>query len=296
MSPKPSPSPSPSRKESATLAGEVYEKFVLQVYQQLLQQDSVKTVDARHNILLKGRSGRSYQTDVYWEFDLAGVRYRTCVECKEVTRRISGETVGAFADKLNDIGGMTGIFVTTAGYQRAAKLRAKDAKIRLLVLHPILKEIHATLNVKTPIISGETLQFDLQRVRALRVATGLESFQFSFNSTADQFHLVTGDGTPAGTLADVMQAEPTTEGRHEISLDSFCVPSEIGPLPLMGLTYDVKFSTYSTEIIARSDDTAMAIIEDVLANTSEYVHEDGRRERAPAAAQRKSKPSGAPHA
>lgn len=59
-----------------------YELLVQELHQALLNNDGVENINVRHNVKIKGRSGATHQIDVYWEFKLAGVTYKTCIECK----------------------------------------------------------------------------------------------------------------------------------------------------------------------------------------------------------------------
>ena len=61
-----------------------YEKFTQEIYQQLLSTDlgNVKTVEVLHNVKLRGRSGQDHQIDVFWEYEIAGLRHKVAIECK----------------------------------------------------------------------------------------------------------------------------------------------------------------------------------------------------------------------
>ncbi|PVZ77835.1 hypothetical protein C9426_35385 [Serratia sp. S1B] len=61
------------------------ESHVQDVYQQLLDIQGSKTIVAR-NVQISGREGSSYQIDVYYEFEMAGINHRVAVECKNRPR------------------------------------------------------------------------------------------------------------------------------------------------------------------------------------------------------------------
>ena len=67
-----------------------YEKFTQEIYQQLLNTDfgNVKTVEVLHNVKLRGRSGQEHQIDVYWEYEIAGLRRKVAIECKNYKQLI----------------------------------------------------------------------------------------------------------------------------------------------------------------------------------------------------------------
>jgi hypothetical protein len=70
-----------------------YEKLVKDLHEALLHADGVQTIDVRHNVKIKGKSGATHQIDVYWEFKLAGVTYKTCIECKHYGTKIKKPTL-----------------------------------------------------------------------------------------------------------------------------------------------------------------------------------------------------------
>ena len=107
--------------ETADMSGTEYEHLARDIYQALLQSDGVDTVDVKHNIDVAGRSGCSHQIDVYWEFRLAGVVYKTAIECKRYNKPLEIGRVRDFYAALTDIGNIQGIVVTTVGYQSGAK-------------------------------------------------------------------------------------------------------------------------------------------------------------------------------
>ena len=45
-----------------------YEKFAQEIYQGLLNEESIKAIQVQHNVKLRGKSGQLHQVDVYWEY------------------------------------------------------------------------------------------------------------------------------------------------------------------------------------------------------------------------------------
>ena len=43
-----------------------YELFTREIYQQLVDADTVKATKVQHNVKLEGKSGQKHQIDVYW--------------------------------------------------------------------------------------------------------------------------------------------------------------------------------------------------------------------------------------
>lgn len=96
------------------------EEHVKRVYQTLLELDGERAVVAR-NVLVQGRDGGSYQIDVYYEFELAKVRHRVAIECKNTKRAVERKDVLAFKAVLDDCLGMQGVIVSMNGFQQGAK-------------------------------------------------------------------------------------------------------------------------------------------------------------------------------
>lgn len=110
-----------------------YEKFTQEIYQQLLSADlgNVKTVEVLHNVKLRGRSGQEHQIDVFWEYDIAGLRHKVAIECKNYKQLIPVGKIRDFYGVLSDLNNVSGIMVTKEGYQKGAKEYAKHYGISL---------------------------------------------------------------------------------------------------------------------------------------------------------------------
>src|SRR5690606_30684829 len=76
-----------------------FEDHVQYVYQTLLRLDGHTVVVAKDACLV-GSDGAEYQVDVYYEFEVAGIRHRVAIECKNKQRRVERNDVLAFKAKL----------------------------------------------------------------------------------------------------------------------------------------------------------------------------------------------------
>ena len=59
-----------------------YEQLTKQIFEQLVNQNEVKTVKLEHNVILQGKT-TTHQIDVYWEFERGGIKYATIVQAKD---------------------------------------------------------------------------------------------------------------------------------------------------------------------------------------------------------------------
>ena len=111
-----------------------YEILTKNIHETLMRAEGHNTVSVDHDVKVPGRSGHHHQIDVFWKFKVAGIEYRTAVECKHYSRPVSIETVKGFSSLLDDIGNISGIIVTTVGFQKGAQSFAESRGVRLLTI------------------------------------------------------------------------------------------------------------------------------------------------------------------
>ena len=80
-----------------------YELFTREIYQQLVDADTVKATKVQHNVKLEGKSGQKHQIDVYWEYEIAGVTHKVAIECKNYSKPIAIGKVRDFYGVLSDL-------------------------------------------------------------------------------------------------------------------------------------------------------------------------------------------------
>lgn len=98
-----------------------YEKLVQHIYQQIVDCSSIDTIEVRHNVTLKGKT-TTHQIDVYWEFNLGGILYRTVIQAKNWASLVSQGAMLTFKAVLDELpNGTKGIFITKTGYQKGAR-------------------------------------------------------------------------------------------------------------------------------------------------------------------------------
>ena len=118
-------------------SGRAYEVFVTSLQQAILLSDAITT---QQNILvqrdkrIKGKSGRARQFDVYWEYELGGITYRTIIECRDHSRPLSIDQIDGLAGKMRDFPGIRAAMATSAGYQSGARDMADEYDIDLLIV------------------------------------------------------------------------------------------------------------------------------------------------------------------
>lgn len=114
-----------------------YEELVQEIYQALLDgssdKDKIEGTLVQHNVVLQGKSGTSHQIDVYWEFEIAGIKYATIVEVKDWKTPVKQEQLHSFKSVLDDIpGSPCGVYVSRSGFQSGAIVYAEYNGIKLI--------------------------------------------------------------------------------------------------------------------------------------------------------------------
>jgi hypothetical protein len=162
-----------------TNTGKEYEKFVASIQQALLNAENITTqknikVEVDKKIIDNCCIERQF--DIYWEYEMGGLTYKTVIECKDYTSNVSIEKIDALIGKTRDIPDLKPVFATKKGYQSGAKTKAEKNKIDLLIVReqndsdwtaedgtPLIKQIcidmhlcmPAHIHRFNPIIDGE---------------------------------------------------------------------------------------------------------------------------------------------
>ncbi|WP_330206591.1 restriction endonuclease [Pseudomonas sp. AM14(2022)] len=117
--------------------GRDYEIFVQNLQQAMLDSEKFsdqKTIKVERNKKIIDNFGVEREFDLYWEYELAGVVYKTIIECKDYASRVSIEKIDALIGKIRDIPDLKPVFATKTGYQSGAEQKAKHNRIDLLIV------------------------------------------------------------------------------------------------------------------------------------------------------------------
>jgi hypothetical protein len=116
--------------------GIAYENLVQSIFQEIVNQYSVKTITVQRRVPMQGfKTKANYVIDVYWEYILGGIVYRTIVQAKDWKSKVKQEQVLALIGVLDDIPGQPrGVLVTRTGFQAGAKKVAQANGIKLFLL------------------------------------------------------------------------------------------------------------------------------------------------------------------
>lgn len=148
--------------------GKEYETFVASLQQALLNAENIttqKNIQIELNKKIIDNCGIKREFDLYWEYELGGLIYKTVIECKDYNSNIAVEKIDALIGKIRDIPDLRAVFATKKGYQSGAKKKAQRNKIDLLVIreqndsdwedkdgNPFIKSIHINMQINMPAV------------------------------------------------------------------------------------------------------------------------------------------------
>jgi Restriction endonuclease len=197
-----------------TNTGIPYELVVQSIFQEILDQEGAHTIRVEHNVELKGRT-TTHQIDVLWRFSIGGITYTTLVQAKDLKSKIKKETVLAFRAVLDDIPEQPrGVLVTSSGFQSGAKSLAERHGIKLYLLRPLLPEFTTTTlgYVKVSLDLHERVLRAIIFDPEVRTKFFLADPPTPTRSPIPKVYyprnlqLLGDDGTPLGTVQDVLKA------------------------------------------------------------------------------------------
>lgn len=117
--------------------GDEYEEFVSKIYSAILKSDNIvnsKTIQIELKKKIKDKSGINREFDLYWEYELGGLVYKTIIECKDFNKKIPIEKIDSLIGKLEDLPDLKAVFATKLGYQSGAEKKAISHNIELLIV------------------------------------------------------------------------------------------------------------------------------------------------------------------
>lgn len=265
--------------------GKEYERLTQLVFYQIINQNSVRTIDVKHDVILQGKT-TSHQIDVYWEFNLGGIVYRTVIQAKDWKNKVPQKEMLAFKSILEDLPtGTKGIYVAKSGYQMGAKTvaeangiaiyelrepndqdwkgRVKDIDIQLEIRCPIYNELKLNLDQKW-IEDNVALEKDIERRHAFKSDTIVKN----------------GQGDSICKISDIIMqlveksGDTVTTQKHSFDEDAFI---EFNGVCIKVLSISGEFGySYSKETIHIDGGSLVGLIlKDIVNNTVVTFDKDG---------------------
>lgn len=143
--------------------GNSYEDFVNAVYTAILnaeaQNKKIQTIEIQKKKIIKSADGTNAEIDLYWEYEIAGVKNSVAIECKNHGRTVDISKVRDFADKIANISGLKGLMVTQKKFSEQAIAKANARNIDLLIIRPTqdedwdgyVRSIHTNFIIDSPV-------------------------------------------------------------------------------------------------------------------------------------------------
>lgn len=275
--------------------GIAYELFTRQIFDQIVNQNSVSTIAIQHNVILQGAK-TTHQIDVYWEFEVGGVKYATAVQAKDWANPVNQGELIKFNGVLEDIPGQPrGIFVTKTGYQAGARKFANECGILLYELREAseedlknrIKTIVITLVSYAPHASGFNLILDnvwhRNEKERLNIAPN-DTFSISIAGMPNEIVFTDITGAPLTNVEKILHSfypsnykelEPTLK-THTFSEDTFVITGDarFPKVKVKGLGATVSVSRAEDEIQLGGVDIVRFILRNIVDNSERLFDED----------------------
>lgn len=117
-----------------------YEVLVQSIFQEIHNQETANNIIVERDVKLIGKSGTTHQIDVFWQFEIGGIKYSTIVQAKDWASSVKQEQILALKSVLDDLPRQPrGIIVTRKGFQKGARKFAESHGIELFELKEISK-------------------------------------------------------------------------------------------------------------------------------------------------------------
>lgn len=263
-----------------------YEKLAQDIYQAISNAEGVKNINVQHNIKLPGKSGCNHQIDVYWEFEMMGIKHCVAIECKNYSSEVSVGKVRDFFGVLHDVGNTKGIFVTKVGYQSGAEKFANYYGI-------VLKELrfptatdwegrvkNIVLTIHALFINIKERNFDIDVEWLLANSNFKEGDQISFGGMPDELKIVDSSGKVVTTLHELENSLPRDNAEinkeaHPQFSDGFLVGPAGERFKLKGIRYLYDVVSETQTSITEGDAIAKAILKDVSSGAIKFFDNNG---------------------
>ncbi len=280
-----------------------YEILTQQIFQALHDQDQVKNITVQHNVQLQGKTLK-HQIDVYWEYELGGVLYRTVVQAKDwATQAVTQNQLLAFKSILEDLPGQPrGIYVTRTGYQSGGKDFAKANGILLYELRePTAEDLEGnvmTFQLRTSVFAPKSKNiepiFDQAWAVAERERRGFgpdEVVEISAGGFEDQLFLLNEAGEKTSTFFSVIKymfpaafVEVPPTAREVLFNEPTYLPTGNVRFPrtkLLGIRATIFVERQNQEMILKGEDFIGFVMHDVIGEKTRMIDKQKRPIRQP---------------
>lgn len=263
-----------------------YEKLTQFIFTQIVNQDKALNIDVQHDITFQGKT-TSHQIDVYWEFELGGIKYRAIIQAKNWQNKVKQSDMLTFVGVLNDLpSGTKGIYVSLSGYQSGAINVAKAHGISLYELRPpksedwkgYIKVLNLTVTCSTPIFNNISIVLDKEwadTVGALLPNEGTKVFTEKDDLFYDE------DGHPSQSLFELVQElsnrfpDSVQHIDHKFTNDTFLIFNG-QYIKVYGISGEFGHSKATMESKIDAEDFVGCVLKDVISGKTEMFDKNNR--------------------
>ncbi len=136
-------------QDHTTLDWKMYEDITKYIYEMLGSKYGIKIVGHGNKFRILGKSGVKHQIDVLTEQVVDDKVYRTAIECKYVTKKVTKEIVMKLRAEMDDADIASGIIVCKSGYTKDTLIYAKHQGIKLVTLKELEEGGDQTVSLAT---------------------------------------------------------------------------------------------------------------------------------------------------
>jgi hypothetical protein len=249
----------------------------------------------KHDVTLAGKT-TTHQIDVYWEFEVGGIRYVTVVQAKDWMSAVDQGELLKFNSVLTDLPSQPrGVFVTRTGYQEGALNYARAQGILLYELREptnsdrkgrmlsVNVDLSAYLSHTTQVqvipddrwVYGEVARLQLNEVLRIRFGKELEEvilFDESRNRITTLKKL-TDSFYPSGYME-----VPPTRVRHEFTEPTFIETgvAEFPRLKVNAVEATIAVNRLGQEIRLAAGDIVRFILKNVIDGSERIFDREGK--------------------
>ena len=149
--------------------GKEYEELTQRVFDMIINENrkGIDTIQVQRDITLQGKD-TNHQIDVYWEFVIGNIQYKTVIQAKDQRSAITKPQMLTFKSVVDDLPGTTGVFVSRKGYQSGAKQVAdKNGIVTFVLREPIeddcdgcIRVVNMNMHLRFPLVKDLKLIID----------------------------------------------------------------------------------------------------------------------------------------
>ena len=264
--------------------GESYENFVKSLHEALLH---LETLGIQKNIKIEMRKkitdncGIDREFDLYWEYELGGITYKTVIECKDYNSAVSVEKIDALIGKIKDLPDLKPVFATKIGYQSGAQKKAEQNKIDLLIVRkpldsdwvdeqgkPLINKIEITFHIGKP--AKITSFIPKVSANVFRELNGNTSFSLSGNNN----EIFINDGEKSITWLDLENTLPLLHKNEFGEFEEIKVFSKEGEIKTPSFSLKIIGYTVKYEVEKPDEETMLIDASDAMYGVIEYLGKD----------------------